>query len=149
VALQPEALELCIKFMRSHGVEPDKKRAYNSEEADDKLIKMGKGRLAKKQIDVPAHALWDEINHLLFMAEIVLIDLAVKNFGRLTPQLQTDAMEATYYPKRKPQDSQLDPNKTIAEQFNLMRICDPNRFPAFFMHLGERYIVKLEKSVES
>ena len=51
VALDPATLELCIKFMRSHGVEPDKKRAYNADEADDKLIKMGKGRLAKKQVD--------------------------------------------------------------------------------------------------
>jgi len=116
-------------------------------EAEDKV---DSGRIwAKKQIDVPAHALWDEINHLLFMAEIELIDLAVKNFGRLTPQLQTDVAQATYYPKRTPQNSQLDPYKTIADQFNQMRVCDPNRFPAFFVHLGQRYTVKLEKTNES
>jgi methionyl-tRNA formyltransferase len=115
-------------------------------EAEDKV---DRGRIwAKKRIDVPAHALWDEINHLLFTTEIELIDLAVKNFRRLTPQLQTAAASATYYPKRTPQDSQIDPNKTIAEQFNQMRVCDPNRFPAFFVYLGQRYTVKLEKSNE-
>ncbi len=116
-------------------------------EAEDKV---DSGRIwAKKQIDVPAHALWDEINHLLFMAEIELIDLAVKNFGRLTPQMQADLHLATYYPKRAPQDSQIDPNKTIAEQFNQIRVCDPNRFPTYFFHLGQRYTIKLEKANES
>ncbi len=116
-------------------------------EAEDKV---DSGRIwTKKHINVPTHALWDEINHLLFMAEIELIDLAVRNFGRLIPQPQSDVPQATYYPKRTPQDSQLDPNKTIAEQFNLMRVCDPNRFPAFFMHLGQRYTLKLEKTSES
>jgi methionyl-tRNA formyltransferase len=116
-------------------------------EAEDKI---DSGRIwAKKQINVPAHALWNEINHLLFMAEIELIELAVKNFGRFTPQLQIDVARATYYPKRTPQDSKIDPNKTIAEQFNQMRVCDPNRFPVFFEHLGQIYTLKLEKVNES
>lgn len=115
-------------------------------EAEDKV---DSGRIwVKQSIAVPKHALWDEINHLLFTAEVDLIDLAVKNFGRLTPQLQAEAEEASYYPKRTPQDSKLDPNKTIAEQFNLIRVCDPKRFPAFFEYLGQRYILKLEKSNE-
>lgn len=115
-------------------------------EAEDKV---DSGRIwAKHHIAVPKHALWDEINHLLFTAEIDLINLAVKNFGRLTPQLQEGTEQSTYYPKRTPEDSQLDPNKTIAEQFNRMRVCDPNRFPAFFEHLGHRYIIKLEKTNE-
>ena len=115
-------------------------------EAEDKV---DSGRIwAKVSIVVPRHALWDEINHLLFTAEVDLIDLAVKNFGSLTPQLQEENQLATYYPKRTPQDSQLDPNKTIVEQFNQIRVCDPKRFPAFFEHLGQRYILKLEKANE-
>lgn len=115
-------------------------------EAEDKV---DSGRIwAKQPIAVPKHALWDEINHLLFTAEVCLIDLAVKNFGRLSPQFQAGTEQASYYPKRTPQDSQLDVNKTIAEQFNHMRVCDPNRFPAFFEYLGQRYILKLEKANE-
>ena len=112
-------------------------------EAEDKV---DSGRIwAKRQIPVPKDALWNEINHLLFTAEIELIDLAVKQFGQLTPVLQPNVEEATYYPKRTPQDSQLDPNKTIAEQFNRIRVCDPKRFPAFFDLHGKKYKLILEK----
>jgi methionyl-tRNA formyltransferase len=112
-------------------------------EAEDKV---DSGRIwAKLEISVPKHALWNEINHLLFTAEIELIDIAVKQFGCLTPALQTNAEQATYYPKRTPQDSKLDPNKTIAEQFDRIRVCDPNRFPAFFELNGKKYKLILEK----
>lgn len=115
-------------------------------EAEDKV---DSGRIwAKQRIDVPRHALWDEINELLFTAEVELIELAVTNFGRLSPHIQADAKGQTYYPKRTPEASRLEPSKTIAEQFNQMRVCDPDRFPAFFDYLGHRYILKLEKANE-
>jgi methionyl-tRNA formyltransferase len=37
----------------------------------------------------------------------------------------------SFYLRRRPKDSQLDPNKTIKEQFNLLRISDNERYPAF------------------
>jgi len=115
-------------------------------EAEDKV---DSGRIWKKtQITVPKHALWDEINHLLFQAEVDLIDYAVKNFGHVTPTIQQNLEQATYYPRRKPEDSHLDIHKSIAEQFDLIRISDPNRFPAYFVHHGHRYTLKLEKSNE-
>lgn len=115
-------------------------------EADDKV---DSGRIWRKvRISVPKHALWDEINHLLFTAELDMIDCAVQNYALVTPQAQTGTDEATYYPKRTPQDSQIDPHKSISEQFDLIRLCDPNRFPAYFEHMGQRYILKLEKSNE-
>jgi methionyl-tRNA formyltransferase len=104
------------------------------------------GKIWKKmQILVPKHALWDEINQLLFEAEIQLMDFAVNNIDTVRPRAQSTAIEATYYPKRLPQDSQIDPTKSIAEQFDLIRVCDPDRYPAFFEYLGHRYMLKLEK----
>ena len=110
--------------------------------------KVDSGEIWKKvRIPVPKHALWNEINQLLFEAEVSLIDYAVSHFGQVIPKPQEMVEEVTtYYPRRTPQDSQLDVDKTIAEQFDLMRVCDPNRFPAYFEHLGHRYILKLEKS---
>lgn len=115
-------------------------------EAEDKV---DSGRIWRKaQICIPKHSLWDEINHLLFTAEMDMINYAVQNYALVKPQIQTESEQATYFPKRTPKDSQIDPNKSIAEQFDLIRVCDPNRFPAYFDHLGQRYIVKLEKSNE-
>ncbi|NEO12173.1 MULTISPECIES: formyltransferase family protein [unclassified Moorena] len=53
--------------------------------------------------------------------------------------------DSTYYPRRKPKDSRLDPERTIKEQFNLLRVVDNERYPAFFELNGEVYILKIVK----
>lgn len=112
-------------------------------EAQDKI---DTGKIWKKlKVAISQSALWDEINHLIFTAELFLIDYAIKQFHGVEPQDQTPHFTPTYYPRRTPKNSQLDPHKTIIEQFNLMRLCDPNRFPAYFEYLGHRYKLKLEK----
>lgn len=115
-------------------------------EAEDKV---DSGKIWKKlQVTVPKHALWDEINHILFSAEVDLIDFAVRNFERVLPKVQSEIENPTYFPKRTPLDSQVDTNQSIAQQFDLIRVCDPNRFPAYFKHLGQLYTLKVEKSNE-
>lgn len=112
-------------------------------EADDKL---DRGRIWKKiTINIPKYALWDEINHLLFTAEIALIEYAIDNFEKIIPIDQAEVDCITYYTKRTPKDSEIDPHKTIAEQFDNIRICDPNRFPAYFYYLGRRFVLKVER----
>lgn len=95
-------------------------------------------------IPVPRHALWHEINDLLFQAEIDLMTFAVENFDTISPVEQSHE-RASYYRRRTPSDSEIDPGRTIAEQFDLIRVCDPQRFPAYFQHRGHRYVLKLEK----
>jgi methionyl-tRNA formyltransferase len=94
---------------------------------------------------VPKHALWDEINERLFNAEIELIDLAVHEFDTVIPKPQDMATVSTYYPRRTPDASKLDAERSIASQFDLMRVCDPMRFPAFFELHGKKYKLTLEK----
>jgi methionyl-tRNA formyltransferase len=53
--------------------------------------------------------------------------------------------ESTFYKRRRAEDSQLNMDKTIREQFNLLRVCDNDRYPAFFYHEGCKYILKIEK----
>lgn len=52
----------------------------------------------------------------------------------------------TYYPRRRPDDSRLDPQKTLAEHFNLLRVVDNDRYPAFFDWQGKRYRLRIERS---
>ena len=112
-------------------------------EAEDKV---DSGRIWKKLfLPVSKNALWDEINRVLFEAEVELMNFAVQNFGKVTPVIQKVAGNDIYYSKRTPSDSRIDVNKSIAEQFDLIRVCDPNRFPAYFEYLGSRYTLKLEK----
>lgn len=97
-------------------------------------------------VDIPPHALWNEINHAIFEAELELMDFAVTNFGVVRPRAQSAEVAPTYYPRRNEADSALDPAKSIEEQFDLMRVSDPARFPAYFELRGQRYILKLEKA---
>lgn len=52
--------------------------------------------------------------------------------------------ESTCYPRRRPKDSRLDPEKTLADQFNLLRVVDNERYPAFFDYRGKRYKLAIE-----
>lgn len=100
------------------------------------------------KINIPKSALYDEINKLIFDAELELMDFAVSNFNCVTPKTQKNDIKPTYYPKRTPGDSELDPNLSIAEQFNLMRVCDPERFPAFFKLHDCKYKIRLERVID-
>jgi methionyl-tRNA formyltransferase len=112
-------------------------------EAQDKV---DSGRIWKKvRITIPPTALWSEINHLLFEAEIQLMDFALASHGHIQPQEQAADVESSYYRLRTPEDSRIDPHQSLADQFDLIRVSDPYRFPAFFIYRGQRFALKLEK----
>lgn len=98
---------------------------------------------AKARIDLVGTELFDEINDKLFRAELRLMDWALDNFESVRPSKQDDG--GSYYRKRVPADSRLDPDKSIAEQFNLLRVSDPERFPAFVEFRGQRFRVQIER----
>lgn len=97
------------------------------------------------EVKVPGDALWDEVNDLLFEAECQLMDRAVEDFESVIPRPQDSMLEPSYYQKRTPADSEIDPTKSISEQFDLIRICDPYRFPAYFKLRGTTYTMRIEK----
>jgi len=49
----------------------------------------------------------------------------------------------TFYNKRTPKDSELDVNKTILEQFNLLRVCSNKDYPSYFKINNKKYILKI------
>ncbi|MEI6756597.1 MAG: formyltransferase family protein [Chlorobium sp.] len=98
----------------------------------------------KTKFNLEGHELLPEINAKLFDAELLLMSQAVEQFECISsfPQKGDPGI---YLQKRSPQDSRLDPNKTIAEQFELLRVVDSERYPAFFDFRGHRYLIKIEK----
>ncbi len=109
--------------------------------------KLDSGNIWKKiTVYVPTHCLYDEINSLVFEAELLLMDHVIKNYQDIKAVPQDVSIDSTYYRLRTPEDSQINPNKSIAEQFNVLRVSDPERFPAFFILHGHKYIIKLEKA---
>ena len=101
----------------------------------------------KRTLAIPKLALYDEINDLLFTAEVALIEQAIAEADFIKPVEQDidSSAQLRYYSKRKPEDSELDIHKTLAAQFNHMRVADSNRFPNFFVIDGQRFNLKIEK----
>lgn len=99
----------------------------------------------QRSLPIPRAALWPEIAQALFQVQSELMTFAVDHFDRVRPRPQAPDEAASYYRKRAPADSELDPHASIASQFNLIRVCDPDRFPAFFDFRGARFLLKLEK----
>lgn len=106
------------------------------------------GRIWKQKVcKIPTAALWDEINEIIFSAEVELIEFAVREFESVVPSRQDSEKRPTYYAKRSPADSELNPEVSIADQFDLIRVCDPTRFPAFFYFRGKRFKLYLEEEL--
>lgn len=98
----------------------------------------------KTTFSLEGHELLDEINLKLFEAELYLMTEAVEHFSDIRSTMQIGE-SGEYMKKRTPADSNLDPYKSIAEQFNLLRVVDSERYPAFFIYQGYKYLIKIEK----
>lgn len=104
---------------------------------------------AKQELVVPPHALHDEINAILFSGEISLMNKAIELVSEgADPTPQNPDIEPTYYPRRTPQDSEIDPSQPLTESFNKIRLTDPDRYPAFFRLHGHTYTIELKKVSE-
>ena len=94
-------------------------------------------------IHLDGSELLEEIKHKqgLYTKKLIL------EFIKRYPNIQGKPQQGkeSFYPKRSPKDSQLDINKTIKEQFNLLRVVDNERYPAYFILNGKKYIVKIHK----
>ena len=55
--------------------------------------------------------------------------------------------EETFYRRRLKSDSELDIHKSIKDQFNLLRIADNEKYPAFFVLNGNKYLLKIYKEI--
>jgi methionyl-tRNA formyltransferase len=102
---------------------------------------------AQCHIQLDGHETFDEINAKLFDAEVELMDFAVTSFRTIKPR-QQDGREPTIYRRRTPEDSRIDPHKSIADQFELLRVADSVRFPAFMEFRGHRYLISIVKDKE-
>lgn len=95
----------------------------------------------KDYIKLNGTELIDEWQDLLGKKIIEMCVKFTQNYKTLTPVAQTG--EENFYRRRAPKDSELDINKSIKEQFNLLRVVDNEKYPAFFTFKNKRYIIKI------
>lgn len=87
--------------------------------------------------------LFDEIKQQQFAITLKLILTFLKNYPDIKAKPQVG--KSSYYEKRTSKDSELNINKTISEQFNLLRVVDNENYPAFFIKDGIKYILKIKR----
>lgn len=97
----------------------------------------------RQEIRLEGTELYDEINARLFEAELALMDWALANCDSAAPRPQEGA--ATVYRRRTPADSAVDPSRPLADSFDLLRVADPERYPAHFELRGQKYTIRIEK----
>jgi methionyl-tRNA formyltransferase len=98
---------------------------------------------AKENIILKGDELLPEIKNLQGIATKNLIHKFIDKYPEITGTKQTGP--STFYAKRKAKDSELDIDKPIREHFNLLRVCDNERYPAFFILDNTKYILKIYK----
>ena len=99
---------------------------------------------AQRQIELQGHELIAQWRAQLIEVVLELCDWSVTNFEALLEYERPQVGAPIWMPRRHPDDSRIDPNATIARQFDLLRVVDNVRYPGFFDYRGHRYRLAIE-----
>lgn len=94
-------------------------------------------------IQTKGNELVDELRELQAAATSKLILNFIEKYPNICGIKQNG--EESFYKKRTKENSELNISKSIKEQFNLLRVCDNNKYPAFFYIDNVKYIIKIYK----
>ena len=97
----------------------------------------------KTTINLEGTELVDEWRMLQAEATFKLIENFVLKFPEICGFEQKGV--PTYYSKRTFNDSKMDIQKSIIDQFNLLRVVDNERYPAWFEFKGQKFKLIIEK----
>lgn len=110
-------------------------------EADEEV---DNGQIYKKlKVELKGTELNEEIKNIQAETTYTMILDYISQYPKNKSSRQVG--EPTYYKKRTQLDSELDINKTIHEQFNLLRVVDNDLYPAFFYFGETKFILKIYK----
>lgn len=88
-------------------------------------------------IEFKGTELIEELRNLQAEATIRLVNRFINKFPDVNGKVQSG--ESTFYRRRTKDDSKLSIEKSISEQFNLFRISDNERYPAWFEIEGKKF----------
>lgn len=100
---------------------------------------------AQYWINFEGHELIDELRDRQASATREICQWFVGHYPECLSEARVQQGQESFYARRSSEDSKLDPYKTIAEQFNLLRVVDNDRYPAFFQLNGKKFYLKISK----
>ncbi len=101
----------------------------------------------KDYIVLEGSELHDEIRRLQAEKTIEMCQRFLDDYENIKAVPQNG--EESFYPKRTTADSELDAEKNLGSQFDLLRIVNNNDFPAFFNYRNHKYIIKIFNANQS
>ena len=101
--------------------------------------------LLKKNYKFNKSLLYNEIKNEQFANAIDMIKSFLSKSKINVRNSRKKNIKKNFLKLRKPNDSKLNIFKSIKSQFNLLRICDNEKFPAYFDLYNNRYVIKIYK----
>ncbi len=95
-------------------------------------------------IDLQGTELVQEWRALQAKATLVLCLDWLDRYAEVLEQARPQHSEASHYRRRRPSDSKLDPQRSLAEQLNVLRVVDNQHYPAFVELRGRRYELQIQ-----
>jgi UDP-2,4-diacetamido-2,4,6-trideoxy-beta-L-altropyranose hydrolase len=103
---------------------------------------------AQEWVTFEGHELIGELRAAIGRAAIDLCARFVSEYPTILDHATPQNGEATFYARRTPSDSRLDTGRTLASQFDLLRVVDALRYPGFFEFRGQRYLIEIRKATK-
>ena len=97
--------------------------------------------LYKHNIELSGFELFEEIREKQAEATIKIISEFLKIYPDFNREKQSGS--DSFYRKRGINDGELDIDKSIKQQFNLLRIGNNQKWPSFFHYEGKKYLLKI------
>jgi methionyl-tRNA formyltransferase len=90
-------------------------------------------------IELQGDELVDDLRRKQAVATAQLCFRFVASYRSVPLQSREQRGSPSYFRRRNSEDSRIDFDLSLREQFNLLRVCDNERYPAWFEHSGVRY----------
>lgn len=100
----------------------------------------------QENLQLSGDELIDELRELQAAKTLELCHTFASHYPGIVSQRRAQSGEESFYPRRTPESSELDPTLPLKEQFNLLRTVDNDSYPAFFYHRGKKYHLKISRA---
>jgi UDP-2,4-diacetamido-2,4,6-trideoxy-beta-L-altropyranose hydrolase len=100
---------------------------------------------AQEWIEFEGHELIDELRKGQAKMTIKVCDHFVENFPFLLSTARIQTGQECFYPRRGPNDSFIDPEKSISSLFANLRVADYEHYPSYFSKYNQTFKICLEK----
>jgi UDP-2,4-diacetamido-2,4,6-trideoxy-beta-L-altropyranose hydrolase len=98
---------------------------------------------AREWFSVEKSDLVEDWRGKLAKTTLSLLNNFVKDYPVSLNLAKPQTGKPSFYPRRRREDSMMDPNKTLKQQFSLFQVVDNDLYPAYFEHNGRKFFLKI------